>query len=74
MIWIMQLINVEGLSKPKAYVLVKMLREEKIDLLTVQENHNLAVDLLLKRSTINGYNTSDEIDLNTDLLPILKPI
>jgi len=54
LIRIMQL-NVEGLSKSKADVLSRILDDEKIDILAIQETHTLDQDQLMKRGSISGY-------------------
>jgi len=46
---------VEGLSKAKADVMRRILDEEKIDILDIQETHTHDQDQLMKRGTMPGY-------------------
>lgn len=48
-------LNVEGLSKAKADVLRRILDDENIDILAIQETHTQDQDQLMKRGTISGY-------------------
>lgn len=48
-------LNVEGLSKAKADVLRRILDEEKIDILAIQETHTHGQDQLMKILTIPAY-------------------
>lgn len=47
--------NVEGFSKSKADILERIMTEDKIDVLIVQETHTADKEQLLKRGLITGF-------------------
>jgi exonuclease III len=49
-------LNIEGISSAKIEILSKLMREEKVDVIALQETHTLDEADLHKRGQIAGYN------------------
>lgn len=51
-------LNVEGLSKAKSDILHRILNDEKIDILAIQETHTHDLVQFMKRGTNSGYSVA----------------
>lgn len=53
--WRLMQLNIEGISGAKCDVLARLLDEQEVDVLVVQETHIISPEDLAKRGKIYGY-------------------
>ncbi|XP_055714426.1 uncharacterized protein LOC129808680 [Phlebotomus papatasi] len=54
-------LNVEGMSKAKSEYLARLMRDERVDIITIQETHTISDENLRSRGSIPGYVLVDAI-------------
>lgn len=53
--WRLLQLNIEGISRAKCEVLTRLLTEQEVDVLLLQETHTVSPEDLARRGKIYGY-------------------